>query len=157
MGIYKKIKHQKCLQLLEKFGFNYFHVVIISPPHLVNDDIINDSESIGQWLVSQRILFIPVSYIKFLALLPTNLIHWIRNVSIGLDNQIKMDKKINKWFHNRSRETETVKHLYIHFLIIVAHIGAAELSSSHLNALETRMQSKGGYDVNSLRLQQVCY
>lgn len=37
------------------------------------------------------------------------------------------------------------------------HIGSndAELSSQHLNVLQSQMQSKGGYDYNSLRIQ-VC-
>lgn len=35
------------------------------------------------------------------------------------------------------------------------HIGSAdvELSTNHLNALQTQMQSKGGYEMNSIRLQ----
>lgn len=37
------------------------------------------------------------------------------------------------------------------------HIGSAdvELSSNHLNAIQNQMQSKGGYETNSLRMQQV--
>lgn len=39
------------------------------------------------------------------------------------------------------------------------HIGSAdvELSSNHLNAIQNQMQSKGGYETNSLRMQQVIY
>ncbi|CAO1392521.1 unnamed protein product [Diamesa hyperborea] len=35
------------------------------------------------------------------------------------------------------------------------HIGSndAELTSHHLNVIQSQMQSKGGYDTNSLRLQ----
>lgn len=35
------------------------------------------------------------------------------------------------------------------------HIGSAdvELSTNHLNAIQTQMQSKGGYEMNSIRLQ----
>lgn len=37
------------------------------------------------------------------------------------------------------------------------HIGSAdvELSTNHLNAIQTQMQSKGGYEMNSIQLQ-VC-
>lgn len=37
----------------------------------------------------------------------------------------------------------------------VGHIGSsdAELSSQHINIIQSQMQSKGGYDINSLRLQ----
>ncbi|XP_037950922.1 CDC42 small effector protein homolog [Teleopsis dalmanni] len=35
------------------------------------------------------------------------------------------------------------------------HIGSGdvELSTNHLNAIQTQMQSKGGYEMNSIRLQ----
>lgn len=35
------------------------------------------------------------------------------------------------------------------------HIGSndAELSTNHLSAIQNQMQSKGGYDMNSLRVQ----
>jgi hypothetical protein len=37
----------------------------------------------------------------------------------------------------------------------LGHIGSndAELSSQHLNIIQSQMQSKGGYDLNSLRMQ----
>ena len=37
----------------------------------------------------------------------------------------------------------------------LGHIGSndAELSSHHLTIIQSQMQSKGGYDINSLRLQ----
>lgn len=42
--------------------------------------------------------------------------------------------------------------------IITGHIGSndAELSSQHLTVIQSQMQSKGGYDINSLRVQ-VCH
>jgi len=38
------------------------------------------------------------------------------------------------------------------------HIGSndAELSSQHLTIIQSQMQSKGGYDINSFRMQQAC-
>lgn len=38
---------------------------------------------------------------------------------------------------------------------IAGHIGSndAELSSQHLNVIQSQMQSKGGYDINSIRIQ----
>lgn len=39
------------------------------------------------------------------------------------------------------------------------HIGSAdvELSTNHLNAIQTQMQSKGGYEMNSIQLQVRIY
>lgn len=41
---------------------------------------------------------------------------------------------------------------------ILGHIGSndAELSSQHLNVIQSQMQSKGGYDINSIRMQVRC-
>ena len=37
----------------------------------------------------------------------------------------------------------------------LGHIGSndAELSTRHLDIIQSQMQSKGGYDINSLRIQ----
>lgn len=41
------------------------------------------------------------------------------------------------------------------FWIFTGHIGSndAELTPNHMNALQSQMQSKGGYEMNSLRIQ----
>lgn len=38
---------------------------------------------------------------------------------------------------------------------LTGHIGSndTELTPNHLNAIQTQMQSKGGYDMNSIRIQ----
>lgn len=42
-------------------------------------------------------------------------------------------------------------------LTVAGHIGSndAELTSNHLNAIQSQMQSKGGYEMNSLRVQVI--
>lgn len=42
-------------------------------------------------------------------------------------------------------------------MFFAGHIGSAdvELSSNHVDAIQSQMQSKGGYEINSLRFQQV--
>lgn len=46
-------------------------------------------------------------------------------------------------------------HLRVFFFTFVGHIGSndVELSTNHLSAIQNQMQSKGGYEMNSLRLQ----
>lgn len=48
-----------------------------------------------------------------------------------------------------------ILNFFLHLRKITGHIGSndAELSTNHLSALQNQMQSKGGYDINSLRLQ----
>lgn len=44
---------------------------------------------------------------------------------------------------------------FLNILQYLGHIGSAdvELSTNHLTVIQNQMQSKGGYDMNSLRMQ----
>lgn len=41
------------------------------------------------------------------------------------------------------------------FIMFTGHIGSndTELTPNHMNAIQSQMQSKGGYEMNSLRIQ----
>lgn len=70
---------------------------------------------------------------------PTNFVHTgtivVKSLCLHIAIFHNCDDKINDFFS--------------------AHIGSndAELSSHHINALQSQMQSKGGYEINSLRIQ----
>lgn len=65
---------------------------------------------------------------------PTNFVH------TGKSKNLTEKLKSTKLFPNK---------------LFSGHIGSndAELSSHHLNLIQDQMQSKGGYEVNSIRLQ----
>ncbi len=58
--------------------------------------------------------------------------------------QVKIEKQIIDWEGINSD-----------FCLCLGHIGSAdvELSTNHLTVIQNQMQSKGGYDMNSLRMQ----
>lgn len=73
------------------------------------------------------------------------------------------DRSINDWQSNELCSYRFVCNLFtilpgvIMMNSLIGHIGSndAELSSQHLTVIQSQMQSKGGYDTNSLRMQ-VC-
>lgn len=59
-----------------------------------------------------------------------------------------LDSNMN-WYFNKTK--------LLLFCICTGHIGSndTELTPNHMNAIQSQMQSKGGYETNSLRIQVI--
>lgn len=75
----------------------------------------------------------------------------------ALANRSINDRQSHKLRPHRFAPRFSIKIRAFTLVYSSGHIGSndAELSSQHLNVIQSQMQSKGGYDINSLRMQ-VC-
>lgn len=74
-----------------------------------------------------------------------------------VENRSINDRKSHKLRPHRFAPRFSIKIRAFTLVYSSGHIGSndAELTSQHLNVIQSQMQSKGGYDINSLRMQ-VC-
>lgn len=71
-------------------------------------------------------------------------------------NFVHTGEKLFDYLQLRSSH-DSIHNFEWNFLYILGHIGSndSELTPNHINAIQSQMQSKGGYEMNSLRIQVI--